>query len=207
MKVSSIVARYALPVHKTYFADKAMEGFPTYLTICDTSRLFLPALGEGNDARFAEIFRQTWQRIPLRCRRRMVKHWRDADPIHLQGLWSPTVQLVNDWRLSDRVCRTARDMGVCGRIGHSLYFYAPIVDAMPPNIVQDLIAHELAHCYLYAIGDEETMAGSDRTVHRWLDNVEIYADEAMEVWGFSADSIDEWEKDNKWVWDSDPLTS
>jgi hypothetical protein len=48
-----------------------------WLPIVPTARLWLPVVGIGNDARFATIFRSTWYRLPLRDRRRIVKHWRE----------------------------------------------------------------------------------------------------------------------------------
>jgi hypothetical protein len=114
----------------------------------------------------------------------------------MQRLWSLVVELVDDWELSDVSGRQPKDMAVCGRAGHSLYFYAPLVDALPEQHVGELIAHELAHTVEYASGEYQR---TDRSQHRWFDDVEIVSDEIMECWGFDSCAIDEWVEKN-WKW-------
>ena len=127
--------------------DTWMAAAPELLPIVPRSRLWLPKLGIGDDERFASIFRNTWHKIPLGARRLKVKHWRENSAhFPIQGLWSPTIQLTDYWELSDRTVRQPKDLGVCGRNGHSLYFYAPAVDAVPAQHVEELIAHELRMC-------------------------------------------------------------
>jgi hypothetical protein len=66
--------------------------------------------------------------------------------------------------------------------GHQLWFFSRIVARMPDNLVCDLIAHELAHVYLKAVGAE------------FLDQSEeeLEADLLMERLGFDADAMDTW---------------
>lgn len=180
------------------FDQSDLDDAPEFLPVVPTSRLWLPRLGFGDDERFAAIFRDTWCRIPLKARRIMVKHWRKSEPAWaIQGLWSPTIQLTDDWEFSDRSVRQPKEVAACGRNGHSLYFYAPLVDAMPVVHVQELIAHELAHVVQYGIGEPPS---TDRSVPRWSDDSELEADEMMELWGFDCWAMDEWIAAH-WTWD------
>lgn len=173
-----------------------------YLPIVPSSRLWLAARGDGNRPRFAGLFAATWRQIPLWGRRACVKHWREDPFPFQQGLWSPLIELAADWELSDRCWRQPKDMGVCGRNAHSLYFYQPLVDALPPQHVSELIAHELAHVVQYAKGWIERNsvdAPNDRSTPRLFDDNEIAADEIMEEWGFNPDGLEEW-VDQNWKW-------
>lgn len=143
--------RLATIVHKLSpfeeFDDDQMElAVPEFLPIVPTSRIWLPKLGIGDDERCASIFQDTWRQIDIRARRLMVAHWRASKPLYaIQGLWSPTIQLVGSWEFSERSWRQPKELAACGCNGHSLYFYAPVVDAMPEQHVKELVAHELAH--------------------------------------------------------------
>ena len=176
------------------------DGAPEFMPIVPSSRLWLPRLGIGDDKRFAAIFRDTWPRIPLKARRLMVNHWRKSEPIWaIQGFWSPMIQLADDWEFSDRTVRHPKDFAACGRNGHSLFFYAPLVDAMPGHHIQELIAHELAHVIQYALGEPSS---TDRTLPRWCDEAESHADEIMELWDFDPWAMDDW-IDANWTWPSE----
>ena len=113
----------------------------------------------------------------------------------IQGLWSPTIALVDHWELSDNTWRQPKDMGACGRKGHSVYYWAPIVDAMPDAHVAELIAHELVHVFQHARGEIPFTAGidhNDRSQPRWANDHEMWADEIMEWWDFDPWAMDEW---------------
>lgn len=185
------------------FDDDQMEfAVPEFLPIVPTSRLWLPKLGVGDDEGFASIFRDTWRQIDIRARRLMVAHWRKGQPRYaIQGLWSPTIHLTRSWEFSRWDWRKPKDLGACGSGGHSLYFYAPVVDAMPTKHVQELVAHELAHVVQYATGDlPRSGSMMDRTIPRIFDAIENIADEYMEWWGFDADAMDDWCAKN-WKWE------
>jgi hypothetical protein len=109
------------------------------------------------------------------------------------------IQLTDHWAFSDRAIRQPKVMAGCGRNGHSLYFFAPIVDVMPTHHVEELVAHELAQAVLYAKGER---LPADRTPPRWFDQIESMADEIMELWGFDPDAVDVWVQQN-WNWASD----
>lgn len=167
-----------------------------FLPIVPSSRLWLPRLGIGDDARFAGIFRDTWGSIPIRARRLIVKHWRQCPLGRLQGLWSPMVALANYWEFSEWGVRGMKDYAACGCGGHSLFFDAPLVDAMPSQHVRELIAHELAHAVEYACGE---FPQADRTQPRVFVEAENVADEIMEGWGFDPWAMDHWIERN-WRW-------
>jgi hypothetical protein len=111
----------------------------------------------------------------------------------IHGYWSPLIQLVDDGHPSNL---QPKDLGRCYCDGHSLDFYAPVVDAMPTVHVGELIAHELAHVALITVGE---FACTDRTQPRMFDDIEIMADEVMELWDFDPDGIDHWMEKN-WTW-------
>src|SRR4051794_13519671 len=56
--------------------------------------VFLFAPNRGGE-RFARLFRETWGRLPLYARRRILKHWR-SDPVPLP-LFKPEIGLLKDW--------------------------------------------------------------------------------------------------------------
>lgn len=167
-----------------------------YLPIVPSARLWLPRLGFGDDERFAGIFRATWRRIPLGARRIMVEHWRNAPLLFVQGHWSPLIQFANNWMFFNVFIRQLKDLAICTPHGHILAFYAPVVDAMPAVHVGELIAHELAHVFLYADGE---LLGTDREKPRISDPIEIMADTIMEMWGFDSEALDQWLEKN-WTW-------
>jgi len=183
---------------KEFDEDQMEFAVPEFVPIVPTSRLWLPKLGIGDDERFANIFRATWHKIDRKARRLMVAHWRKGLPRYeIQGLWSPTIQLTDEWKFYDWSWRHSRDLAACGCGGHSLYFYAPVVDAMPTIHVEELIAHELAHVIQYATGEEPR---TDTTKPRMLDATENGADGYMEYWGFDSEAMDDWLRDN-WKWE------
>lgn len=169
--------------------------------------LFLVSYGHGDEGRFAGLFAKTWRRLPLWARRRLLKHWREdahvvriltSVPHHQRNgirAVSPRVELVHGWTAGSILWPGDGDhdtrvdgLGKCFARGHRLRFHAPSVDRMPEDVVQDLIAHELAHVYqeacgmLLRFGTEDPKSGL----------VEEDADEMMNRWGFDPESIDEW---------------
>lgn len=135
--------------------------------------LFAP---NGGGERFARLFRETWRRLPLFVRRRLLKHWRcGLFPGHD---FSPFVVLASDWpgRVRDA-------MGAAGDRGHRLCFWTEGVADFPDELVMDLVAHELAHAYQWAC---------DRRAEMDSFEAEDDANWTMECWGFSATAMDDW---------------
>ena len=150
--------------------------------------VFLTAYGSSraHAPRFADLFRQTWARLPLYARRRILQHWRAG--AHPFIAVSPDIELTDFW--SER--KTGRglrgDKACVFRRGHKLRFCTKIVCAYPDNLVCDLIAHELAHVHQWARGDDLN------EVHPM--EFEEDADWQVEAWGFSSDAMDEWDRAN-----------
>src|SRR5262249_61075 len=98
----------------------------------------------GDGSRFVKLFRDTWRRLPLWARRRMLRLWhntKDAE-LNLEFVLSPRIVLLDGWsmRNSDNVGVT---IGCVSAGGHMLKFHAPTIDLMPKPLVMDVIAHEL----------------------------------------------------------------
>jgi hypothetical protein len=144
--------------------------------------LFAP---HGGGERFAQLFVETWRRLPLRVRRRVLKHW-STDPFPYQ-LFKPSIELLAGWSSRDRGRGLRGTWGCSSHHGHTVRFWTRIVAAFPDHLVQDLIAHELAHVDQWAAGwDLNEMDPFE---------VEEAADWMVENWGFSATAMDEWARE------------
>jgi len=105
----------------------------------------------GDGRRFARLFRQTWQKLPLSARRRLLKHWREARRLRygdapLTAPW-PSIELLaykSDFSRGNSPDAVAQySHRLCG-----FYFLAGTMDALPEDAVEAVIAHELAHAVL-----------------------------------------------------------
>jgi hypothetical protein len=155
----------------------------------------------GDGPRFVRLFRQAWNRIRLGSRRRMLRHWRGGDGLMFGIIPSPQIRLTNQTYLTDRLSFGRRDCGVTGALGHRITFRAKDADAMPDDVLQDLIAHELAHVLQAAEGihcvrqyRDGRADYADARGEYWGGNLEIEedADSTMLWWGFDPESIDRW---------------
>jgi hypothetical protein len=192
---------------------------PPLLSIVRSSQLFLLCNGVGNEHRFAGLFGATWRRIPLWARRQLVKYWRTDQHRVMAGLFrAPRGQTLHvgvsipaSWTISPRI-EIQNDLfdfhsgqscyGRVTRAGHLLEFHVQMTDAMPDAVVQDVIAHELAHCVQWSSGymseywevckDIENADIPAGWPARIFDPKETDADEMINVWGFDSDSVDVW---------------
>jgi hypothetical protein len=80
-------------------------------------------------------------------------------------------------------------------------FRSTTVDAMPEDVVQDLIAHELAHVVQFARGIRcvrvtsrgiATFQQRDGSCYGGNYEIEQDADESISSWGFDPESLDHW---------------
>ena len=142
-----------------------------WLPLVPRAGIYLPPFGCGDDARFARLFRATWALLPLADRRRLLKYWR---------LLGVKIELLSMWPSWD-----ANDpdgcFGQCGQYGWELRFWADAVDHMPEEHVMTLIAHELFHACLWAMGEPD-LAKDEAFVR---DNV-------SSDWNFDESALDEW---------------
>jgi hypothetical protein len=144
------------------------------IVIQRSSGLYLNPLGEGDDHRFAALFRCTWKQIDLRSRRCMVKHWRENHFRPKRAMWNPLVELHS--RLDGDAA------GLCSRVGHWLRFSNEVVAKTDDDTVCDLIAHELAHSFQATCG-------------QWSHPLEVMEEGAEQIaagWGFSPKPMHAW---------------
>jgi hypothetical protein len=193
-----------LDVH-TFNSSRGLRKYVPALVIQRSAGLYLIPRGFGNDKRFQKLFRAAWQRIPFSYRRLMVKHWRCGEDPDSGLPWSPNIQLLDDWihavgwtaRRKDGVVWLMQQRGseytIISTGGHRLFFHAPSMDAMPDNIVQDIVAHELAHVCQAAEGDDRVREEESGV----LDLGELDANDMIDAWGFDADSVDVWEDERR----------
>jgi hypothetical protein len=158
-----------------------------FLKLVPRHPLYLFAPNGGGD-RLARLFHETWRRVPLGPRRAMLGYWRtEADQ---RMSLTPTVDLLNDWS-SRRGRRGLRgDKAETSERGCKLRFWTKIIAVYPDELVLDLIAHELAHVYQWAV-DAMPTDGWDAVLLAEED-----ADFLMESWGFSATAMDDWDLAN-----------
>ena len=119
----------------------------------------------------------------------------------LQEWMHPRIRLTADSLRDDA-------LGITDEFGFELSFHAGSVAAMPDDVVQDLIAHELAHVKQSAYGirlELDLLHEEDGTVTVVRDcydssgaywggstDIESDADATMDDWGFDSQSIDRW---------------
>jgi hypothetical protein len=157
----------------------------------------------GDGDKFARLFAETWRRMPLWARRRILRHWRNDPRAAFAGDLSPKIELTTHWKNREGTEKDG-EMAAVARLGHYMAFADQVVARMPDAVVHDLVAHELAHVLQFASGYE-----IDRSISRdddalWLapngstltaGDLETEADNIAENWGFRVESIDDWAVD------------
>lgn len=147
--------------------------------------VYLSAPREGGE-RFARLFTETWRRLPLGVRRRILGYWRTD--LYAFPPSTPSIELLADWPHRQAGPDLLGTLGACSGCGHSLRFWAKIVAIMPDDLVRDLIAHELAHVYQWARGWDLDIVGNCKAEEDARRNVEC--------WGFSSTAFFEWKRSN-----------
>jgi hypothetical protein len=180
----------ALLAHDLRIAAKSGTG--QVLPLLPRHDVYLTVRG-GDGPRFASVFLTTWKRLPLRARRRILGHWRNRYQEAYFSL-SPIIEL-QDCPIRDEA------LGIVSMFGHWLRFYSEPINKLPDDVLQDLIAHELAHVEQDAAGIRCVKVYPDgradftcRDGSYFGGNFEIEedADTTMEDWGFDPESIDRW---------------
>lgn len=153
--------------------------------------------------RFAEVFRQTWKRLPMWARRPMLKDWRNwrdyfislcADEKTREEIAAIPVPALS----IDCFLRGGTDDALAAYYGHygrAIQFWKPAVEMMPDDVLSTLIAHELAHAYLHATGRAPSKQPGYVPLPKedeWLDDEEAMVRETMNEWDFEDSAIDEW---------------
>lgn len=156
--------------------------------IVPTAGLYLTSSGEESEGRFVAAFRRSWKRIPIKDRRRMVKHWRESAPIDpfIFGRPSPTVAVCWDWPAREE----SRAVGVWRSGVQALQFWVPVVRIIPDHFLEGLIAHELGHVLWSACGwsnSDEYDPGNP-----WDDEEVEVREHVAGAWGFDEYALDAW---------------
>jgi hypothetical protein len=185
-------------VYRTSIKPGLSEGWYFRLHPRKPIFLFSP---DRDGSRFARLFRETWQRLPLWSRRSILKYWREGSPPDFT--LKPNIELLDDWSVRERGKGLRGEKAGTYRAGNALRFWSRIVDAYPDPLVRDLIAHELAHVCRYSQGYRDIRGADGKWVcikasGRRLDTMEVEedADWLMSCWGFEPNAIDEWDREH-----------
>lgn len=150
---------------------------PANLDCFVDARLGLTFVIESGDGdRFARLFRRAWRRIPKPVRQEL---WRQLDD-------DGAIVLAEEW---DSPGPPAEGVlwGECMPGGKYVCFKASIIDKLPGRLVQDLVAHELAHVLMARLDQ----AGWSIN---WEKN-EVLAEAFAEGWGFETEGLRRWESE------------
>ena len=164
----------------------------------ESAGLYLAEPADGDSERFVALFGKAWARIPEDAKEQLLGYWRQSD---LQDYTFPRVEYVNSWK--DRRRGTA---GECRYGGNWLVFSASYLDRMPENIVETVVAHELAHVLQHATGlikphfDLPWLTPPGLLARMSRDSLrairvqydELHADATVSGWGFEMRQAREW---------------
>jgi hypothetical protein len=119
------------------------------IPIREESELFLVRHGHGNDERFATVFRAMWERIPKETRAILERFWWSDGHRRCTTFWGPEIELLNDWEGREKYS-AATVLIDKERIKFRMKFFSAFFAAIPDDIAQIWIAHEMAHVYQFA---------------------------------------------------------
>ena len=174
-----------------------------FLTLLPQHRVDVIVAGTGG-GRFVALFQLAWTRIPLYARRAVLKYWREGlgPAIPCPPPDSPNIVLTDvPIRLTKtRGAMNSIDPELWAKVscnGHEMTFWSPVINHMPDHLVQDLVAHELAHVFQFARDDSvrrRGMGGGGIRYCTWQSPIviEVEANEIAEDWGFNSSAMDEW---------------
>lgn len=149
------------------------------LKLIPTSNMWLWS-NAGDVERFTRLFRQAWKRVPLWARRKILARYRE--------IWPPgcgvnmTVQLIDwlsDWNRGDSGDAIAQCNSML-----NLSFRSSWCDNATDHELEETIAHELAHAYLFSI-HAESHSGPINSFDAHVDVFELLMD-----WGFDGSMVD-----------------
>jgi hypothetical protein len=175
-----------MEVTSDHWAEYARQYRKNLLPLVPSSGLFLKRGPYGDPERFTVAFKATWRRLSRKVRRTLREYW--ATPL---GVYDelfpfakrPGIEIVPHLNGSNRDA-----LGMCMAHRHWFYFWAPAVDLLPEDLLQTLIAHELAHAHYAATGQHEA-AGADPDDDEWE---EIWVRECVQDWRFDEGGLDDW---------------
>jgi hypothetical protein len=157
----------------------------------------------GDGARFVDLFKHTWARVPESARTDITEYWRRQDLASRLGVvMPPLIAMFSDCpelELRPHRGRSGRKAFACvTSAGFALYFRPSIVQAMGKDVVCTLIAHELAHVFDFAAQVSEALtrdpAADPLACLRRYDSLHDEIDTAglLSDWGFDDSLIRQW---------------
>ncbi len=146
--------------------------------------------------KFVAAWRAVWRRIPLGDRRTILRYWRTAEGDDFDQLRAigtcPQISI-----LRGRIGYVDA-FATVGRYGSKINFKPEAVRDMATEVLETLIAHELAHIAFLAWPDPDAIQGEayfyDPDAYC---TVEAQTSYLMGAWGFDDDAIDEWFAQNR----------
>jgi hypothetical protein len=164
---------------------------PRYIPILPRHGTYLFCLA-GDGERFAKLFRQTWRKLPLSDRRKILKYWRETyyrffgDQV-TPSPW-PLVEMVPQKSNFSRG-NSADAMAQYSHFHCSFAFEADAMDALPDHAVEATIAHELAHAVLCIEDATYHLDPANTEYDAWgFSQSEYFADKMAEDWGFDMEA-------------------
>ena len=149
---------------------------------------------DGLGRRFSRLFAAAWRRIPLGARRGLLAHWRTNDPNVTRVATSPLIELTS-LPIRREVGRRRRDDFFLAKVsaaGHRMRFWSIAVGLMPDGMVEVLVAHELAHIHVHALGKSDP-AYATKTAVENAGGEEAEVAKLMLDWGgFDDDRLTRW---------------
>lgn len=156
---------------------------------------------DGDWQRFARLFLRVWNRLPPDATRKIREFWRSADLPRLPGqiVDGGCVECASDGQVTascradqSRGRHVEHSAGFVDLAGTVLVFNATHCDAMPEEVVEVLVAHELAHVWQFATdyGNKETS----------YDEIESHANGLVDSWGFDLTLLMKWRDDFRASW-------
>jgi hypothetical protein len=131
----------------------------------------------GDGKRFAKVFRAAWKTIPRRDTRRILTHWKVGS--------MPRIDLIQ-YQLSGP--RAVAEV----ILGRQMRFYNKYIEKMSDDVLQYVIAHELAHVLQQTQPKGYFPPSTSEKRRREL--VELDAALSTDAWGYDPDLIDNWRK-------------
>lgn len=154
----------------------------------------------SHDERFVAAFRSTWCRIPSEDRSKMISWWQwwDGQLSHqLSELYrlsgrvgemphakrTPTIEVL------DKHPSWGNAVAMSHHFGSGMSFRRVVVDVIPDQLLEVLIAHELGHCFLHSL--------SRLDFSKFPIDSEVAVFRQLRRWGFHERKLDNWLEKNR----------
>jgi hypothetical protein len=152
---------------------------PYFISLLPRHKLNLFCVN-GDGHRFANLFRKTWECIPVGCRRLLLKDWKSTSR-------GPLFELISEKSDFKRGNSGDAIANYCPGF-RSFAFSSNDMDALSDKSVIFVIAHELAHAVLgikdpsMVTGKHKAEVAADRLANNWTDNYFTFCSEIEEIY-------------------------